>query len=90
VNPGPPLNSDSAEVFVSQSRDGTFVFRSGREGNPRVYATRQTNGRWEPPRSIRFGSVADDVSNPLIAPSGRFMVLVMNRPGRGGDLFVSC
>jgi Tol biopolymer transport system component len=91
MNPGPPLNSDSKEdVFASESRDGTLVFGSTREGKPRIYATRLTNGRWGIPRLMRFGSVINGVSNPLIAPSGRFIVLVMDRPGRGDDLFVSC
>jgi WD40 repeat protein len=90
VDPGEPLNSDSTDVFVSTSRDGILVFGSRREGHSRAYSTHLVNGRWEIPQAIRFGAVLDGVANPLISPSGRFILLVLDQPSRGADLFVSC
>jgi hypothetical protein len=90
VDPGEPLNSDSTDVFVSTSRDGTLVFGSRREGQSRIYSTHLVKGRWETPHAIRFGSVLDGVGNPLISPSGGFMILVLEQPSRKSDLFASC
>ena len=90
IDPGEPLNSDSLDVFVSVSRAGVLLFSSRRDGHLRVYSTRFDRGKWEAPRPIRFGAITEGASNPMISPSGRFVVLVMDQPGQGSDLFVSC
>lgn len=89
VDPGAPFNSDSADIFVSEARDGTVVFRSEREGRPRVYATRRGAEGWQTPVALRFGTV-EEASNPMLHPSGTWIVLSL--PGQGGppDLYVSC
>lgn len=89
VDPGAPLNSDAGDVFVSVARDGLLVFTSSRLGPSRVFSTREADGRWQPPRPLQFGTVAD-AGNPAVAPSGRFVVLVRVLAGGSPDLFVSC
>ncbi len=89
IDPGEPLNSDSTDVFVSVARDGTMMFSSTRNGRRRVYETRATGDGWERPRPVRFGSV-EDAGNVSIAPSGRFVILAMDRPRTRSDLFISC
>jgi Tol biopolymer transport system component len=90
IDPGEPLNSDSLNVFVSLSRGGTLLLSSRRDGHMRVYASRLEGTRWIVPAPVSFGSVAEGVSNAVISPSGRFVVLVLDVPNRGSDLFVSC
>ena len=89
VDPGAPLNSDSADVFVSMSGDGEFVFSSTRDGVRRIYTTRESNGHWVVPRLL---PMVDSVgaSNPMISPSGRYLVYVKDMPGRAADLLVAC
>jgi Tol biopolymer transport system component len=90
IDPGEPLNSDSLNVFVSQSRNGVLLFSSRRDGHMRVYASRPEGARWAVPTPVSFGTITEGVSNAVISPSGRFVVLVMDVPNRGSDLFVSC
>ncbi|HVT38216.1 MAG TPA: hypothetical protein VHE78_04190 [Gemmatimonadaceae bacterium] len=90
IDAGQPLNSDSLSVFVSQSRSGTLLFSSRRDGHMRVYASKQEGARWGVPVPVSFGSIAEGVSNAVISPSGRFVVLVLDVPNRRSDLFVSC
>ena len=89
IDPGPPLNSSAGDVFVSAARDGLLLFSSNRAGPPRVFAARETAGRWDTPRPVSFGAVTD-AANPAIAPSGRFAVFVRAPAGGAADLFVSC
>ena len=89
IDPGPPLNSDSSDVFVSQARDGLLVFSSRRDGPRRIYATRPAGAGWEPPTLLRFGEL-DVGSNPLIAPDGSYILLSLDGPDGSPDLFASC
>ncbi len=89
IDPGPPLNSDSADVFISQARDGTVVFSSTRDGAQRIYLSRPAGSGWEPPVALRFGTV-DTASNPFISPDGSFILLAIPTPAGPRDLFVSC
>lgn len=89
VDPGPPFNSDSSDVFVSAAQDGTTVFSSTRAGSRRIYETRAAATGWTEPTVIRFGSV-EGGSNPLISPDGSFIVFAMEGPIGGFDFFVSC
>ncbi len=89
IDPGAPLNSDSSETFVSESRDGTLVFNSNRSGTNRVYLARRTATGWTVPEPIAFGSMLGG-GNPLIDPDGRFIVLVAPGPDDRADLHISC
>lgn len=89
VDPGPPLNSDSSEVFVSLAKDGTIVFTSNRSGVARVYLARRTSTGWTAPEAIAFGALSG-WSNPMIDPDGRFVVLVAAGPDDRADLHLSC
>lgn len=89
VDPGPPLNSEAGDVYVSAARDGTVIFTSSRLGTPRLFTSRPRDGVWLPPVAIALGT-RTDAGNPAIAPSGRFLIVTL--PGAAGDLdlFVSC
>lgn len=89
VDPGPPLNSEAGDVFVSIARDGTLWFSSSRDGPSRVYESREVDGRWQVPTAVRFGDI-DDAGNPLLAPSGRFGIVVRVPAGGTADLHVTC
>ncbi|MEZ4422159.1 MAG: M28 family peptidase [Gemmatimonadota bacterium] len=89
IDPGAPFNSDSADIFVSEARDGTVVFRSERDGRRRVYATRRGTEGWETPVALRFGTV-EEASNPMLHPSGTWIVLSLPGPGGEPDLYASC
>lgn len=85
-----PLNSDSVEVFVSSTREGTLYFRSDRRGPRGIYRSSLRDGAWTEPERVSFGTV-ETASNPLVAPDGSF--LVHTNPGPEGwseDLWVSC
>jgi Tol biopolymer transport system component len=89
IDPGPPLNSTAGDVFFTMARDGAAVFTSSRDGGSRVYVTRESRGGWETPRPLTLGTTTDG-SNPAIAPSGRFLVVVRAPAGGAADLFLSC
>lgn len=86
---GPPLNSSSADVFVSATRAGTVYFGSRRGGSQQVYRTEQTADGWARPVSQRFGQVKG-AGQPMIAPDGSFILLTNLGPGDSPDLYVSC
>jgi len=89
IDPGPPLNSTAGDVFFTMARDGTAFFTSSRNGMTRIFSTHEKNGHWITPQTIMLGAAADG-SNPAVAPSGRFIVLVRVLSGTATDLFVSC
>lgn len=89
IDPGPSLNSDSSDVFVSEARDGTVVFSSNRDGASRVYLARRVSGGWTVPEPVSFGTLRGG-GNPLIDPDGRFILLVAPGPDDRADLHISC
>ena len=89
IDPGAPLNSTAGEVFVSSARDGTVLFTSSRLGAAQVFTSREIDGQWHTPVAISFGGRTDG-GNPAIAPSGRFVILVVVPSGGSSDLYVSC
>lgn len=89
IDPGPPLNSDSSDVFVTVARSGDLVFGSTRDGPAGIYLSRFVAGRWETPRAVVVPSALAP-GNPLISPSGRHLVFAQRVPGQNADLFVSC
>jgi hypothetical protein len=89
IDPGAPMNSDSADVFVSASRDGDVVFSSERDGTRRFYLTRQEGGRWRTPVALALPE-PQGILNPMLSPSGRYLVYAKTVPGRAADLFVAC
>lgn len=89
IDPGAPLNSDSSDVFFSISSDGTAAFTSNRDGVSRIYVARADGDAWSIPEPVAFGGSAEG-GNPLIAPNGRFMILVAAGPEDRADLHLSC
>jgi len=89
IDPGPPLNSDSTDIFVSASASGELAMSSNRRGANRVYLTRPTGDGWAEPTPVTFGTSSEG-GNPLLHPSGRAMVIVRAGPDDRADLFVSC
>lgn len=89
IDPGPPLNSDSTDIFVSATRSGDVVFSSARQGPSRIYRASPTGTSWSEPVALEL-TPGDGVGNPAISPDGRLLVLVRPVNGRDGELFFSC
>lgn len=89
IDPGPPLNSEATDIYVSAARDGTLVFNSQRDGTNRVYISREIDGAWLEPQALQFGSV-ESAGNPRISPNGDYIVMVMVQDDSAADLFYSC
>ncbi|MBC7894771.1 MAG: PD40 domain-containing protein [Cytophagaceae bacterium] len=87
-NAGRPFNTDSNDVFVSETRDGTTIVGSNRAGAARIFASRRRADSWEEPQALSAGAPGD--GNALISPSGRFLVHVRTTPSGGADLWVAC
>lgn len=90
VNPGSPLNSDSADVFVSMSRAGELFFSSNRDGTRRIYTSSSTGGQWTTPVAIDLGEAAAGAGNPMISPDGRVLLVMARLPSREADIMYSC
>ncbi|MEQ8205485.1 MAG: hypothetical protein RIA65_04860 [Woeseia sp.] len=89
IDPGPPLNSNATDIYVTATRDGLLVFNSQRDGVNRVYTARETSGVWQDPQPLRFGSV-ESAGNPRISADGEYMLMVQVQERTGPDLFYSC
>ncbi len=83
IDPGPPLNSDSSDAFVSVSRAGDLYFSSTRQGEQAVYVSRLSGGHWAVPVRVLLYPPADGAGNPMISPDGR--VLLVTQRNRDGD-----
>jgi Tol biopolymer transport system component len=81
-----PYNSDSTEVFVSAARDGTLYFRSDRDGTRSVFAV--APGESEA-RITPVSGATGVVSNPLIDPDGRYLIVAIADDGPP-DLYFAC
>lgn len=89
VRPGAPLNSDSAEFFVSTTRHGELYFTSARAGPLRVYRARREGAAWRTPEAVPFDAPASP-GNPLVGPDGTYLVFVAAGPDGSPDLWVRC
>lgn len=78
-------NSDSSETFVSATRDGTLYFRSDRDGTRSVYAVTPAGER----RIVAI-ETTQVVSNPLVDPDGRFLIVAITTEAGPPDLYVAC
>lgn len=93
VNPGPPLNSDSTEVFVSVAANGAIYFRSERDGKREIFRSRQVDGRYQPVERIPLlldGRVVD-LSNPCVASDESFIIIATRGfdESTAPDLYIS-
>lgn len=89
IDPGPPLNSDSTDMFVSVTRAGELVFSSNRQGPRRIFIARPTARGLDEPRLLEPG-FPDGLGNPAISPGGTMLIVTQRVEGRGADLFYSC
>lgn len=89
VRPGPPLNSDSLEFFVSTTRDGELYFTSSRDGALRVYRATTRDGGWSRPEPVPSDPL-ESAGNPLVGPEGAFLVVAAAGPDGSTDLFLRC
>lgn len=85
VRPGAPYNSDSTDVFVSATRNGTLYFQSSRDGASRVWSVTPDGEA----RIVAVDSATATAGNPMIHPDGAFLVFVSDA-GDGPDLFAAC
>ena len=82
------LDSEADEIFISATSEHSVVFRSERDGTPRVWTSTFADGAWSEPVALRFGSVVE-FGNPMISRDGSMMAGVIDRDG-DSDLAVSC
>ena len=52
INPGPPLNSDSTEIFVTMTKEGDAYFVSERDGERGIMVSRYENYRYQAAEKI--------------------------------------
>lgn len=86
---GEPINSDSADYFISVASDGTAAFSSTRTGTLEIYVSPWTLGGWSDPEIVMLEGVSD-ASNPLISQDGSFLVVSATGPNGSTDLMVTC
>lgn len=94
MNVGSPPNSDSVDIFVSETLDGDLVFMSNRDGR-RIYRAARAEMGWSEPEALEIpGTEGRNPGNPLISPSGNVLVFAMDADTtaaeRSADLFVTC
>ena len=92
VRPGPPLNTEATEVFVSTSREGDLYFASDRDGTTRIYSSHLEDGEYRVADVVAFDmNLAEGAGNPLISPDGQLLFFVSDREGGAGgaDLYVT-
>ena len=90
VDPGPPLNSDSSDIFVSVSREGEMYFSSSRDGPMGIYVSSSRDGKWSVPVRVDLGSTATGAGNPMISPDGKVLLVTMRQPGSDVDIMYAC
>lgn len=86
---GEPINSDSADYFISLALDGTVAFSSTRNGTLGIYLSSRTPSGWSAPELLTLEG-APSASNPLISPDGSLMVVSAAGPNGSSDLLVAC
>lgn len=94
---GPPVNTEGDEGAICISADGQYLFfaacnRPDGYGSCDLYYSRREGGRWSEPRNL--GPVVNSShweSQPSLAPDGRTLYFVSNRPGGwgGSDIWIS-
>lgn len=93
INPGPPLNSDSTEIFFSMAQNGNAYFLSERGGDRIIRMSRFYKGQYQEPEKITLKLRGEILyaSNPCIASDERFLIVAARDPQGNGtpDLFVS-
>ena len=86
---GEPINSDSADYFISRAADGTVAFSSTRSGILGIYTTSETSSGWSVPELLELEG-APHASNPLISSGGGFMIVSAAGQNGVSDLLIAC
>jgi len=74
------LEHDASPAFTP---DGdTVVFARGNGATRRLFAAHRHDGVWSPPQRVAFSDRWMDLE-PAMAPDGRYLVFVSNRPANG-------
>lgn len=98
INPGPGINTDKDEYYISFTQDGTMYFSSnqqapeGQEGDFDIYASAMEGGEFQP--AVRLGDAINTShyeADVFIDPAEAYIIFCANRPdGLGrGDLYIS-
>lgn len=90
IDPGPPLNSDSSDIYVSVSRAGELYFSSTRDGPIGIYVSSNSGGKWSTPERVELGSGTAGAGNPMISPDGNVLLVTMRQSGSDVDIMYSC
>ena len=91
MNVGSPPNTDSVDIFVSETLDGDLVFRSNLTGRHISLAERTDEG-WADVVALEIPNTEGRrPGNPLVSPSGHAIVFSMDiDDSDGAGLFVTC
>lgn len=93
INPGPPLNSDSTEIFVTMTKEGDAYFVSERDGERGIMVSRYENYRYQAAEKIVLKLRGESIyaSNPCIASDESFLIVAARDPkgNDSPDLFVA-
>jgi len=82
------LNSDSTEVSISSTLDGSIVFESNRSGVNRVWMSVISDGSRQLAQPIPIPGVLES-GNPFISQDGKTLIFV-STPAGDADLYYSC
>lgn len=91
MNIGSPPNTDSVDIFVSETLDGDLVFLSNETGRHISWAEKADEG-WSEAEALDIpGTEGRRPGNPLVSPSGHAIVFSMDiDESDGAGLFVTC
>ncbi|MEQ9404504.1 MAG: hypothetical protein RIM99_13000 [Cyclobacteriaceae bacterium] len=93
INAGAPLNSDSAEIYISIAESGNAYFVSERDGIRGVKISRFENGAWQETESIILKLRGEPIyaGNPCISADETFLITAVRDPegNQTPDLFIS-
>jgi Tol biopolymer transport system component len=93
VHAGPVVNSDSADVYVSFTKDGDMCFSSRRDTSTarRVYISRNQGGELQPPELVPLmvEGAYPSVGNPCIAQDGSYIIFAAGGEVGEADLFIA-
>lgn len=88
-----PLNSDSAEIFLSMAENGNAYFLSERGAERIIMRSKFHDGEYQEPERIELKLRGEPIyaSNPCIASDESFLIVASRDPEGSGrpDLFIS-
>lgn len=93
INPGPPLNTDASEIFVSVAKSGTIYFSSyDSNGSSNLYKSEIVNNNYTTPEKIEIRiDNAENIGNPCISADESFLIFAATpiNENSNSDLYIT-